>query len=302
VTKILLGKDRVFNPRFCQLASHYLVEPVACTPAAGWEKGQVENQVQFMRKRVFVPRVKCADLPELNRYLSDRCRTLAAGHRHPEFKERTVAEVFAEEKSRLVFIGAAFDGFRETPVRVSSTSLVSYDSNRYSVDASAVGRSVMLRAYADRVVVVYDGVVIGEHRRLFGRHKTSYDPWHYIAVLQRKPGALRNGAPFKDWELPPPIAQIREALTRHSDGNKQFVGILGRIGAYGLDAVADACAEALRTKTPSRDVVLNILSRVHDDPQVPAFSPPAYLPILMSEPLADCHRYDVLLVGGEANA
>jgi len=302
VTRILLGKDREFNRRFLQLASHYLVEPVACTPAAGWEKGQVENQVQFVRKRVFVPRVKCADLSELNRYLADKCRTLAATHRHPDVKDRTVAEVFAQERGRLVMVGTAFDGFRETPVRVSSTSLVSYDSNRYSVDASAAGRTVMLRAYADRVVVVYDGVVIGEHPRLFGRHHTSYDPWHYIAVLQRKPGALRNGAPFKDWELPTPIAQIREALGRHSDGDRQFVGILGRIGAYGLDSVADACAEALRTKTPSRDVVLNILSRTHDDPETPVFSLPKYLPVLTSEPTSDCHRYDALLVGGKADA
>lgn len=302
VTKILIGKDRVFNPRFCQLASHYLVEPVACTPAAGWEKGQVENQVQFMRGRVFVPRIKCADLSELNRYLSDRCRILAAGHRHPEFKDRTVAEVFAQEQSRLVLVGSAFDGFRETAVRVSSTSLVSYDSNRYSVNASAAGRSVMLRAYADRIVVVNDGVMIGEHPRLFGRHETSYDPWHYISVLERKPGALRNGAPFKDWELPVPLAGMREALGRHADGNRQFVGILGSIGAYGLNAVEAACAEALREKAPSRDVVLNILSRAHDDPDVPVFSPPEHLPVLVSEPLADCSRYDVLLCGGERHA
>jgi len=302
VTKILLGKDRVFNSRFCQLASHYLVEPVACTPAAGWEKGQVENQVQFMRGRVFVPRVKCADLCELNRYLSDRCRILAAGHRHPEMWESTVGEVFAKEQSRLVLVSAPFDGFRETPVRVSSTSLVSYDSNRYSVDASAVGRTVMLRAYADRVVVVNDGVVIAEHQRLFGRHQTSYDPWHYIAVLERKPGALRNGAPFKDWELPAPLAGMREALEKRPDGNRQFVGILGTIATYGLDVVASACSEALRVKAPSRDVVLNILSRTLDDLDVPVFSVPEHLPVLTKEPVADCGRYDALLSGGKADA
>ena len=238
------------------------MEPVACTPAAGWEKGQVENQVSFMRGRVFVPRIKCADLSELNRYLSDMCRVLAAGHRHPEMKARTVAEVFAQEQSRLVLVCTAFDGFRETPVRVSSTSLVSYDSNRYSVDSSAVGRTVMLRAYADRVAVVDDGVVIAQHPRLFGRHEVRYDPWHYISVLERKPGALRNGAPFRDWELPAPLAKMREALGSKSDGDRQFVGILGTIGAYGLEAVAAACAEALVAKTPSRDVVLN-LSLIH---------------------------------------
>ena len=298
VTKILLGKDRIFNRRFLQLASHYLVEPIACTPAAGWEKGQVENQVQFIRQRLFVPRLKFTDLAELNRWLSDRCRTLAAGHRHPEFKDRTVAEVFAEEQSRLLSVRAPFDCFKETPVRVSTTSLISYDNNRYSVDASAVGRTVMLRAYADRIVAVDEGMVIGEHQRQFSRHQVSYDPWHYLSVLKRKPGALRNGAPFKDWELPTPLTDIREALGKRSDGDRQFVGILGAIATYGLDAVTDACSEALTVKTPSRDVVLNILCRTHDDPLVPVCTLPGHLPVLKTLPLADCRRYDALLSGG----
>ena len=70
VTKVLTGKDRTFNRRFLNLASHYLFEPVACTPAAGWEKGQVENQVRFIRNRLFVPRLKFADIEELNQWLS----------------------------------------------------------------------------------------------------------------------------------------------------------------------------------------------------------------------------------------
>jgi hypothetical protein len=108
VTKILQGKDRLFNRRFQQLASHYLVEPVACTPAAGWEKGQVENQVSFLRRRVFTPRLQFADLTELNQWLADRCHTLAAGHPHPECKDRTVAAYFAEEQSRLLNVRAPF--------------------------------------------------------------------------------------------------------------------------------------------------------------------------------------------------
>lgn len=195
-----------------------------------------------------------------------------------------------------------FDGFKETPVRVSSTSLVSYDNNRYSVEASAVGRAVMLRAYADRIVVVDDGVVIGEHQRRFSRHEVSYDPWHYIGVLQRKPGALRNGAPFRDWELPEPLRAIRNALGARADGDRQFVGILGATAVYGLSAVTAACSEALSLKTPSRDVALNILCRSHDDPFVPVCSPMGHLPALAAPPIADCRRYDALLSGGETNA
>jgi transposase len=298
VTKILLGKDRTFNRRFEQLASHYLVEPTACTPAAGWEKGQVENQVEFIRKRLLVPRVKCASLEELNEWLQDRCLTLAAGHRHPEFKDRTVAEVFAEEQSQLLSVSTSFDGYRESPLRVSSTSLVSYDNNRYSVDAAAVGHTVMLRAYADRVVMADEGVVVGEHQRCFDRNQVLYDPWHYLAVLQRKPGALRNGAPFKDWELPVSLMEIREALRTRPDGDRQFVGILVAVTTYGLDAVTSACAEALSVNAPSQDVVLNILCRRHDDNLVCAYSPPGHLPVLTAPPLADCRRYDSLLSGG----
>jgi hypothetical protein len=301
VTRILIGHDRVFNSRFTQLASHYLFEPVACTPAAGWEKGQVENQVQDIRRQLFTPRLKCADIEELNRYLSDGCLRLAASRLHPETRDKTVAEIFAEEQKRLVLVGCAFDGFRETPVRVSSTSLVSYDSNRYSVDASRAGRTVMLRVYADRIVALYDGVVIAEHPRLFGRGGTSYDPWHYVSVLERKPGALRNGAPFRDWELPEGLALMRKSLGRHSDGNRQFVGILGRIAVNGLDAVEAACVSALKEKAPSRDVVLNILSRTHEDPPVPDLSA-CRLPVLTTEPVADCSRYDSLLFGGKVNA
>jgi transposase len=298
VTKVLMGKDRTFNRRFQNLASHYLFEPVACTPAAGWEKGQVESQVKFMRQRLFVPRLKFADIDELNQWLQDRCRTIAAGHKHPEFKDGTVAEYFAQEKQQLIAVSSRFDGYKETPARVSTTALVSYDRNRYSVHASAVGTTVMIRAYADRIVITQDGNVIGEHRRQFGRDKIIYDAWHYIEVLKHKPGALRNGAPFKEWALPEPLIEIRQILGKSPDGDRQFVGILSAVSVYGLDAVVSACSEALAAGVASRDVVLNTLSRTHDDPEVSSCEVPLHLPELKDLPLANCSRYDDLLTGG----
>ena len=297
VTKILMGKDRKFNRRFLNLASHYLFEPVACTPAAGWEKGQVENQVKFIRGRLFVPRLKVANIDELNQLLTERCRTLAVGHRHPEFRDRTVSECFEEERSQLMAVSSAFDGYKELPARVTSTSLVAYDSNRYSVDARAVGKTVMMRAYADRIVIVHEGAVIGEHRRHFGRDKVIYNPWHYLEVLKIKPGALRNGAPFKEWELPEPMMKIREALSGRPDGDRQFVGILSTVSTYGLDAVVKACADTISAGLSSRDVVLNILCRAHDT-EVSQCEPPPHLPELTAPPLANCSQYDDLLMGG----
>jgi hypothetical protein len=295
VSKILMGKDRNFNRRFQNLASHYLFEPVACTPAAGWEKGQVESQVKFIRQRLFVPRLKFGDIDELNQWLHDRCRTLAAGHKHPEFKDGTVLEYFVREKAHLLEVGSAFEGYRELPARVTTTSLVAYDRNRYSVNAMAAGKTAMIRAYADRIVLVHDGEVIGEHRRQFGRDKVIYDAWHYLEVLKLKPGALRNGAPFKDWQLPEPLIEIRQALSRRPDGDRQFVGILSAVAIYGLEAVAVACSDALTSGAASRDVVLNILCRTHDDPHTSQCEAPQHLPELMAPPIADCDRYDDLL-------
>lgn len=298
VTKVLMGKERTFNRRFQNLASHYLFEPVACTPAAGWEKGQVESQVKFIRQRLFVPRPKFADIEELNQWLSDRCRTLAAAHKHPEFKDRTVSEYFDIERDKLMPVRSPFDGYREVPVRVSPTSLVSYDRNRYSVDVCSVGKTVMLRAYAGRIVIVHEGLTVGDHRRQFGRDKVIYDPWHYVDALQYKPGALRNGAPFKEWALPEPLVSMRQALSRRPGGDRQFVGILGSISTYGLEAVTIACTEALASGAASKDVVLNILSRTQDAPEVSELDALSYLPELKAPPIADCERYDNLLTGG----
>ncbi len=114
-----------------------------------------------------------------------------------------------EERPNLVPYVGPFDGFYAVPASVSKTCLVRFDKNRYSVDARAVGRPVEIRAYADRLECWQDGRIVGRHDRAFVRGKTIYDPLHYIPVLARKPGALRNGAPFKEWDLRQPLRRRR---------------------------------------------------------------------------------------------
>lgn len=298
VTKVLMGKDRVFNRRFLSLASHYLFEPVACTPAAGWEKGQVENQVGLVRQRFFAKRRKFADLVELNQWLHDQCLAHAASHKHPDSPLLTVGDVFKEERRHLLTVRVPFDGYLESSARVSSTSLVAFDRNRYSVHVSAVGNPVTVRVYADRLTFVQDGRTVGFHLRHFCRDQVFYDPWHYLEVLKKKPGALRNGAPFKEWNLPEPVELVRVALARHRDGDRQFVGILAVIPYYGIEVVTKACADVLAANTVSRDVVLNLLSRTREERQPAVTDPIAHLPVLTTPPVADCRRYDLLLAGG----
>ena len=135
VSKVLLGRDRVFNRRFQNLAFHYLFEPVACTPASGWEKGQVENQVGNIREWLFTPTPHFADFAELNVWLERPCRELAE-RMHPN-KLRRIAEAWAAEQPALRPVTMPFDGYVEQPQRVSSTCLISVDRNRYSVPAAA---------------------------------------------------------------------------------------------------------------------------------------------------------------------
>lgn len=166
VTYVSRSKDRIFHPRFLALMNHYVMEPVACTPAAGWEKGQVENQVQFLRGRLFVPKPAFDDLDALNAWLRLRCEELA-NRPHPEQQDRTIAEMFEDERTELRPLGRAFDGYAEKIVRVRSTCLVQYASNRYSVPSHFAGQHVSLRAYAGRIVLVSGQDVIAEHKQSF---------------------------------------------------------------------------------------------------------------------------------------
>src|SRR5438128_1224819 len=151
VETIFVGKGRLYNRRFMQMCSHYLVDPVACTPASGWEKGQVENQVGLVRERFFTPRLRFKTLDELNAWLLDKCIAYAKAHHHPELTEQTVWEVFEAERPKLVPYAGRFDGFHAVPASVSKTCLVRFDNNEYSVAASAVGRPIEVHAYADRI-------------------------------------------------------------------------------------------------------------------------------------------------------
>ncbi|MFL5283462.1 MAG: IS21 family transposase [Rhodopila sp.] len=291
VETVFVGKDRQYNRRFLQMCAHHLVEPVACTPASGWEKGQVENQVGLVRERFFTPRLRFKTYDELNAWLADKCVAYARVHPHPERADRTVWEVFEEERPKLVAYRGRFDGFHAVPASVSKTCLVRFDNNKYSVNASAVGRPVEIYAYADRLVIRQDGRVVAEHQRSFGRGEAIYDPWHHVPVLARKPGALRNGAPFKDWVLPTALGRVRRKLAGSNDGDRQMVAILATVLTDGLPAVEAACAQALAEGVHSADVIINMLSRRRDPgPAATILTPEALT--LRHAPLADCARYD----------
>jgi hypothetical protein len=157
---------------------------------------------------MFRPKPRVKSLTELNAWLEDQCIAYAQRTKHPEFKDRTVWDVFQEERASLMELRGPFDWFVEKAVRASTTCLIMADHNRYSVDARAAGRMVLVRSHAERIVVLLGDEAVADHTRHFRRDQIIYDPWHYLPVLMKKPGALRNGAPFKDWALPPALTRF----------------------------------------------------------------------------------------------
>ena len=228
VKKILIGKERVFNEKFIQMASHYLFKPVACTPASGWEKGRVEKQVGDTRRNFFTPILKGETYDAINLQLQEKCLGWSKSKRHPELQDQTVLEVYEAEKGSLIAYRGAFTAYRLHSTVVSSSSMVNYDTNMYSVECAYVGLAVHIQSYAWSIIIMHEDNIIGQHNRCFDRYQRIYNPWHYVPALERKPGALRNGAPFKDLMilLPEAFRSIRNKLQAHKDSDKQFVIIL----------------------------------------------------------------------------
>jgi transposase len=261
IKKILDGKDRELNERFAQMASYHLFKPIACTPASGWEKGQVEKQVGDTRRNFFTPLLKGDDYSDINNQLKSMCVEWSKTMKHPEFSNKTVWDVYQEEKSYLIPYRGECTSYRLYATVVSSMSTVMYDTNVYSVECAYVGRHVQIKPLAWQIIILHYGKIIGQHLRSFERNAKIYNPWHYVPALERKPGALRNGAPFKELmdTLPLVFRQVQSRLCHHKDGDKQFIKILLLVMKYGLDTVGQACLEAIATGGCSVDLVESYL-------------------------------------------
>jgi len=302
IDKVGRGKARTVNARFAAMVSHYMFEAEFCNPAAGWEKGQVEKNVQDARHRLWQPIPHVESLDALNFWLEQRCRALWQDIPHGT-QPGSVADAWADEAGSLMPAGRPFDGFVEYGKRVSPTCLVHLERNRYSVPASFANRPVSLRVYPDHFLVVAEGQVVCEHRRVIERShdgpgRTIYDWRHYLAVVQRKPGALRNGAPFL--ELPADFRRLQQHLLRTPGGDREMVEILALVLQHDEDAVLTAVSMALEAGVATKTHILNLLHRLVDGK--PISTPPVTAPQalrLASEPQANVDRYDTLRAAGE---
>lgn len=297
VDRIGSGKIRQVNARFAAMASHYLFETEFCNPASGWEKGQVEKNVQDARRRLWQKMPAFPDLDALNAWLEERCIEQWSEVAHG-YLPGSIADVHAAEIASLMELGRPFDGFVEHTKRVSPTCLIHFERNRYSVPASFANRPVSLRIYPERIVIAAEGQVLCEHERIISRShhlpgRTVYDWRHYLAVIQRKPGALRNGAPFT--EMPDGFRQLQTYLLRRPGGDREMVEILSLVLHHDEQAVLCAVELALEAGVPTKTHILNLLHRLLDGKptSIAAIDAPQAL-ALNREPKANVARYDAL--------
>jgi transposase len=291
VDKVNKGKGRVVNARFAVMCAHYLFDADFCNVASGWEKGVVEKNVQDSRRRIWLDAQnrQFGSLAELNAWLGERCRALWSELRHPEHGEFSVADMLEQERTEMMPMPIAFDGYVETQARVSSTCLVRVARNRYSVPCELAGQRVSTRLYPDRVSVVAENAIVASHERLTERDQIHYDWQHYIPLVQRKPGALRNGAPFAD--MPAPLKQLKLGLMRHTGGDRVMARVLAAVPTAGLEAVLVAVALVVESGALSAEHVENVLARLNASAQPPSVETSLQL---KEAPLANTSRYDSL--------
>ncbi|MEO6320525.1 MAG: IS21 family transposase, partial [Polaromonas sp.] len=291
VDKVLKGKGRVVNARFAVMCAHYLFDADFCNVASGWEKGVVEKNVQDSRRRIWLDAQKrrFGSFAELNAWLGARCRALWGEIRHPEYPQFSVAEMLEQERAEMMPMPTPFDGYVERSAKVSSTCLVSVARNRYSVPCELAGQRVSTRLYPNQISVVAGDALVARHDRVSDRGQICYDWQHYITLLERKPGALRNGAPFA--HMPESLKQLKLGLMRHAGGDRIMAQVLAAVPTAGLAAVLVAVELVIESGALSAEHVLNVLARLNASP-MPACVETTLR--LKEAPLADTARYDRL--------
>lgn len=293
VDKVSKGNGRVVNTRFFAMTAHYLFDPDFCNVASGWEKGVVEKNVQDMRRRIWneAKQQQFSSFDDLNKWLEKRCRALWSEIQHPDYADITIADALEQEQMYMMPMPAPFDGYIEVLARVSSTCLVTLQRNRYSVPCCLANQMVAVHQYADRIKIVCDNAVVASHFRLLDCDQVSYNWQHYIPVIEKKPGALRNGAPFV--ELPAPFLQLQTALRRkeRQQADRIMAKVLSLVPTHGLEAVLVAVELVLESGVLNAEHVANVLARLKQ------MDSPAQVETslkLTEEPQANTARYDRL--------
>jgi len=260
VAKVLQNHERKLTDGFLQLQSHYLFGEHFCNVRRGNEKGVVESMVRYVRSNFMVPVPEVRSLAELNRKLEERCgeelgRTLRG-------KGRTKGQLLEEERGRFLGLPAVpFDACRIQATTASSLSLVRFDRNDYSVPVRFAHYEMVVKGYIDRVEICRGGERIASHPRLWSKEGVHFEPVHYLALLERKPGGLDHARPFEDWKLPSCFRDLRRRLEAElgGEGTREYIKVLRLLEKHSPRELAHAVEQGLRSNAHTRDAIAQFL-------------------------------------------
>jgi transposase len=267
VAKITGSRERQVTKEFQRLQSYYLFETQFCLVRRANEKGHVECLVDYGRANFLVPVPKVGSLTELNETLEGRCR--ADLERTLRGKDGTKAVLMEEERAAfLPFPAQECEARRITQAHANSLSLVRFDTNSYSVPVKYAHRKITVVATVDDVKLVFEDQLIARHRRHWGRERFFFDPIHYLALLERKPGAFDYARPLADWQLPECLNVLRRRMERVPDGlgTREFIRVLLLLEKATLDELAAAVEYAMSLGIADADTIRVVLEHKRESP------------------------------------
>jgi transposase len=246
VTRLVGRSERRLTREFLRLQSHFCFAARFCGVRRANEKGHVENGVGYVRRNFLVPVPEAECWEELNRRLAESCRR-EFGRPSPEKGHTTADLLDADREAFLPLPEEPFEARRVELVSVNSLSLARFDGNDYSVPTRFAYRTLTATGTVDRVRFSYRGETAAEHARCWDRGGVSFDPLHYLALLERKPGAYDHARPLAGWALPECFAQFRRRLEEADPkgGTRRYIGVLRLLECHEMGVVAAAVERAL---------------------------------------------------------
>ena len=266
VTKVM-GKERQLTRGFLALESHHLFAHHFCRVGRGNEKGHVENHVGYARRNLLVPVPSFSSWAALNEYLSAAC--YADLFRRVRGKVGTKAERLIDDRAAMLGLPAeAFEPRRVVQGHANSLSLVRFDCNDYSVPTSYAHHEVSVLGGIEEVAICSGTEVIARHPRHWGKERTTFDPIHYLALLERKPGAIDFARPLENWELPGCFATLRRRLESDlgDKGTREFIKVLRLLENATLPELTKAVDSALTIGATGSDAIVLILLHHAEQP------------------------------------
>lgn len=268
VAKIKKDGERKLTKKFVELMSHYLFSPRFGRPGKGNDKGKVEGQIGYARRNFFVPIPRFPSFEALNAWLMEKC--LERRNNRLRSHQETIGERFERDKTAFLPLPPVpYEAFVEVSTKVSSTSLVRFETNDYSVPVAYGYRAVLVKGYVHEVVIVCQGEEIARHPRSYEKEDTVFDPLHYLHLLERKANALDQAAPLKGWDLPDEFNRLRRLMERRSGkkGKREFIQVLRLLETFDLPEVAAGIKQALNLGAISYDAVKHlVLCRIERKP------------------------------------